>query len=126
MAEFRHCVHRHVGDVKFLVARFGALPAYHGVALRGKEYSGLLGEAVAGSFFFNYHAADFALAGYEVAESDVVVRHEPFHRHFASFGVFKRGHEPVGIVVYVAFLYLVLIERLAHGAFFGRNEAHTG
>mgnify|MGYP006922411380 CR=1 FL=1 len=29
VAEFRHCVHGHVGDVKFLVARFGALPAYH-------------------------------------------------------------------------------------------------
>ncbi len=125
MAVLRRCADRCVGYIILLVARFGAFPSYHRVALRGHEHGCLFRETVARGFAFNHHASAFSLRGDDIAECYVVVGNLPFNFHLSPFGVFECGCQGVGVIIYVALLELVLVETFVDSAALGACQCHV-
>ena len=107
MAILRRLGHRSIPDIELLIAGLGALPPDHGIALRGEEGSGAIGETEAGSFGGDTHSTRFTLLGQEIAEGDIVVAHTKFHLKLLVARSGKGGQQTVGDIVYLGLLAAV-------------------
>ncbi len=127
VTELRYSVHRSISAVKLLIARLCTFPAYHGVALRGKECRCAVWKTETCFLLVYDHGSGLAsvLSRYDIAHGHIIVAYPALHRHGIAAVVLKIDFKHIGVVVYTAFLYFILTVSLFYDIFCHVCYFHT-
>ena len=101
MTVVRTFIHRRIHFISFFITGLRAFPAYHGIALRAKERSGLFRKSKTCILIHHTHTARIALAEQSIAECHIIVTHPESNLHLLSFGIIEKTVQFVSPVVHL-------------------------